>query len=137
MPTLRATSICIVFSTIVLSAIAFAQDPPSPFPILGEGAKSGKLGSYLEGLFQRQLGICLTGSPTPRKLTVTKSTLGGIGTTSKDLSAIPPALRDPSLKPNGDVVIGFDASVGRTFAYIYPSKSLVIQSPDVNNYLIA
>jgi hypothetical protein len=133
----RTTSplICVLSFTILSCSPAIGQDPASPFPLLPENAKSGKLGSYMEGLFQRQLGVCLTGSPSPKKLAVTKPSL--LGTTSKDLSAIPPALADPTVKPNGTVIIGFDSSIGRTFAYIYPAKSIVLPSVDVTNYVIA
>lgn len=134
---LRSASICLFLIVLMttLSATASAQDPTPPFPLLTEGTTSGKLGSYMEGLFARQLGVCLTGSPSPKNLKVTQRNWGI--TTVKDVSAIPPALTDPSLKPNGVVFIGFDSSIGRTFAYVYPSKSLVIKTPDANNYVIA
>jgi hypothetical protein len=126
-PTFAQLALCIGIGC----AVACAQDPTPPKPLLPDTARSGTLGSYLETAFQKQLGVCISGSPTPKPLTLTK------GLSHKDVSAIPPALTDPSLKIGGDISIGFDASVGRTFAYIYPSQAILTTTPDVNNYVIA
>lgn len=126
---------------IVTSIVTFAhaQDPPPPKPLLPDNAASGNLGSYLEGIFQGQLVTCISGGSdsTPRPLTVTKGLGGAI---HKQISAIPPILRDPSIKLDDNVTIGYDASVARTFAYVYSQQALLTaadSAPDVSNYLVS
>lgn len=96
------------------------------------GQTSASLGSYLEGVFQAQLGFCVTGNPKQQKsLTVSK------GLSRKTLSAVPPPLNDPSLKLSGTIDMMPDQSVGRAFAYVYPSQSVQnVTNPNGGNYLI-
>lgn len=127
----RTTIACLFLCFVLHCTVVFAQDPTTPLPTLKDDATSGNLGSYLETAFQKQLGVCITGSPKPHTLTLTK------GLSHKPMSAIPPPLTDQSLKLSDDVSIGFDASVGRTFAYIYTTKNLLTATPDVSNYVIS
>jgi hypothetical protein len=68
-------------------------------------------------------------------MTLKLTKLGGLNT--KFLSAVPPQLNDPSLQLKGTVVILPDQSVSRAFAYVYPGKALVVNAPDLGNYIIA
>ena len=127
------------FIPISIVTFAQAQDPPPPKPLLPDNAASGNLGSYLEGIFQGQLVTCISGGSdsTPKPLTVTKGLGGAI---HKQISAIPPILRDPSIKLDDNITIGYDASVARAFAYVYSQQALLTaadSTPDASNYIVS
>jgi hypothetical protein len=117
---------------LLITAPVYGQNEVYPEP--QPGATETSLGSFLEPRFQTQLGVCISGNPTKMNLKLDRPLRS-----DKILSAIPPQLADPSVNLRGTVLLMPEQSVGRAFAYVYPSKKIPVTNvaPPVVDYLVA